>query len=90
MLEKGVKVTVVAATVTTMNGLQRDGVDWTTVDDADLVRRCAGKPERLHRLRRGLCYAFGDADARRRWPDVFRRVNKRPAVVDNGPELGWG
>ena len=48
------------------------------------------RPTRLHRLRRGLTYAFTAAEARRRWPDVFRRSNSRwspedpkKAIVEN-------
>ena len=77
MVAAGATASVIAATVSTMGGLQREGVDWATVDGADLLRRCAGRPERLHRLRRGLCHAFTGAEARRRWPEVFRRVGSR-------------
>lgn len=82
MQAAGLKDSVVMATLGTMVGFQRDGVDWAIVDGADLVRRCAGRPERLHRLRRGLCHMFTDAEAHRRWPDVFRRVGSRGAPDD--------
>lgn len=84
MVRAGAKVTVISATVTTMRGLERDGVRWDETTDLDLVERCKGRPERLHRLRRGLSYLFGTEAAVRRWPAVFRRTNqRRMPSVDN-------
>ncbi len=83
MMASGLKSSVVAATMNTMGGLQREGVDWATVNGSDLVQRCTGRPQRLHRLRRGLCHAFTDAEARRRWPEVFRRVGSRGVSHDD-------
>lgn len=61
MQAAGLKVSVVTDTVSNMIGLQRKGVDWETVDGADLMRHCAGQRNRLDRLRRGLRYMFTDA-----------------------------
>jgi integrase len=83
MLAAGCRPSVVDVTVTTLGGLGRDGVDWETVDGADLVRRCVGRPERLHRLRRGLLHAFPDGVAQRRWPEVYRRVGSRGVPGEN-------
>ena len=84
MLSAGVKPSTVVVTVSTIRGLQRDGVDWGTVDGPALVQRCAGQPARLHRLRAGLIHAFSEAEARVRWPEVYQRVNSRPVPAAGG------
>lgn len=49
------------------------------------VRRCAWRPVRLHRIRRALAFAFTAAEARRRWPEVFRA---EPPVSRKRPKSG--
>lgn len=83
LLEAGLRSSVVTGTMGIMRGFARDGIDWATVNGEDLVRRCTGRPARLHRLRRGLTYAFTAAEARRRWPEVFRRTNSRGSPGDD-------
>ena len=80
--DAGMKHSVIAVTIGVMRGFLRDGVDWETVSGQNIVERCAGHPARLHRVRRGLIHAFTDAEARRRWPEVFRRTNARGSNED--------
>ena len=82
MIDAGMKPSVVTATMSIVRGLERDGINWTTVDGPELTRRCAGRPARLHRLRCALGHAFTFAEAQRRWPAVFRRTNARGTPED--------
>lgn len=77
MIAAGVKPSVIAVTIGIVRGLSREGVDWETVTGAELVKRCTGHTARLHRLRRGLSYAYNKKEASQRWPEVFRRTNAR-------------
>lgn len=86
MLAAGVKASVVAATVTTMRGLERDGVRWDDVKGSDLLQRCHKHPQRLHRLRRGLVHMYGAEVAKKQWAEVFLRTNGRVAPPIDNPK----
>lgn len=77
MRDAGVKPSVALATVSTMRSLERNGVVWDEVTEADLLNRCGNHRDRLHRLRRGLGFLVGKEEALRRWPGVYRRTNER-------------